>query len=145
MINEPKKLTLKQELFCQLYSKPGDYFGNGTQAYIESFGVDINKKGAYASARTQAYTLLTKHDIMARIRELLELGPLNDVSMDRELAFIAYQSADMPSKLGAIREFNKLKQRITDKLQLDIPKPLLGGASVTIHTNNSNPEDTQTT
>lgn len=114
---EEKPLGPRQELFCTLYAAPGEYFGNGTQAYIEAYHVDLTKKGAYAAARAGAYENLTKPHILKKIRDLLELGPLNEETVDRELAFVIFQSADIPSKVAAIREYNKLKARITDKLE----------------------------
>lgn len=115
---KPKKLSPKQERFCQLYAEPGEFFGNGTQAYIESYNVDLTKKGAYAAARAGAYENLTKPHILARVRNLLELGPLNEETVDREMAFVIFQNADLPSKMAAIREYNALKARIVKKLDL---------------------------
>lgn len=113
-----KKLTPKQELFCQLYAKPGEYFGNGTQAYAEAYGLDLDVRGMYGLARSGAYDNLTKPHLLARIRELMELGPLNNETVDRELAFVLQQNADLGAKMRAISEFNKLKKRVTDKLEL---------------------------
>ncbi len=116
---KPKsKLSPKQELFCTLYAEPGEFFGNGTQAYIEAYSVDLTKQGAYQVARSGGYENLTKPHLLARIRELLELGPLNPETVDRELAFTIYQSADMASKMAAIREYNALNARITKKLNI---------------------------
>lgn len=115
-----RKLNPRQELFCKLYAEPGEFFGNGTQAYIEAYGVDMTKPGAYAVARNGAYDNLTKSHLLARIRKLLELGPLNNESVDREMAFVIVQNADLPSKMRAISEYNKLKKRITDKLESEI-------------------------
>lgn len=120
MVTEKKRLGPKQELFCRLYAEPGEYFGNGTQAYIEAYAVDLTKKGAHAVARAGAYENLSKPHILARVRELLELGPLNEETVDRELAFVILQSADMQAKVGAIREYNQLKARIIKKLDVKV-------------------------
>lgn len=113
----PKELNLRQKAFCELFASDREFFGNGTQSYIEAYDIDTNKKGAYASARTSAYELLTKPDILKRIDELLELNGLNDQSVDKELNFLVIQKADFGSKLGAIREYNKLKQRVADRME----------------------------
>lgn len=113
-----EKLNLKQELFCQLYATNRTFFGNGVQSYIEAYEPDQNKQGWYAVARTRAYYLLTNIDILDRINELLELEPLNNTTVDKQLSFVINQSADMNAKVAAIREHNKLKQRITDKMDI---------------------------
>lgn len=112
------KLTVKQELFCTLYATAREFFGNGVQAYIEAYDVDVSRPGAYASARTHASELLTNRNILKRIDELLELGPLNDTVADRKLAFWMEQQAHPTVAMDAIKEYNKLKQRIVDKAEV---------------------------
>lgn len=36
------KLTINQELFCQLITNPGELFGNATQAYAEAYHYDLD-------------------------------------------------------------------------------------------------------
>jgi len=126
---QEEKLNPRQELFCKLYATDREYFGNGTQAYIEAYNIDIKQKGAYASARTGAWENLTKPDILERINELLELATLNDSVVDKQLAFLIEQNADFNAKMGAIREYNKLKKRIQEKLDLTS-----GGEKITGYT-----------
>lgn len=139
------ELNPKQELFCQLFASDREFFGNGTQSYIEAYDIDVTKsKGAYASARTCAYRLLTNVDILDRINELLEEGILNDQFVDKQIAFLIAQNAELGTKLGAIREYNALKQRVTKKLDItsgNKPIPILGGLSVSA--NDSTAEDSQ--
>jgi phage terminase small subunit len=116
----PKLKNVNHELFCNLYATQTEFFGNGTQSYIEAYDVDLTKKGAYASARTMAYKLLTKVDILNRIDELLESAVLNNQFIDKQLAFLITQHADFSSKMKAISEYNKLKQRITEKKKVEI-------------------------
>lgn len=111
------KLTLKQELFCKLYISQ-EIFGNGTQAYIEAYNIDITEKGAYAVARAGASENLTKPNIIDRINELLEEQGLNDQFVDKQLLFLIQQHADLNAKKGAIQEYNKLKSRIVDKAEI---------------------------
>jgi phage terminase small subunit len=113
-------LTPKQELFCQYFASDREFFGNGTQSYIEAYNVNLNEKGAYQTARACAYESLTKPHILARINELLEVEGLNDVAVDKQLKLVIAQSADYPSKVAAIREYNKLKARIVDKSEQTI-------------------------
>jgi hypothetical protein len=51
---------------------------------------------------------------------LLEESGLNDQWVDKQLAFVITQYADIPSKVAAIKEYNKMRNRITDKLDITI-------------------------
>lgn len=132
------KLTPQQELFCQLYATDREFFGNGVQSYIEAYDVKLSKPGAYNSARSSAYDNLTKPHILKRIDELLEINGLNNQAVDKELAFVIMQKADLSAKTAAIREYNKLKSRITEHHDHTTKgQPILGGSSNAIHGNNS--------
>lgn len=110
-------LTVEQSEFCNLYVTK-EFFGNGTEAYIEAYSIDLTKKGAYESARSGASRLLTKDNILKRINELLNNEGLNNSFVDKQLLFILTQNADFGAKIQAIKEYNKLRQRITDKIEL---------------------------
>ena len=131
-IKKEPRLTLKQEKFCRLYATEREYFGNGTQAYLEAYGVDLNKKGAYATARAAAAQNLTKHNILDHINKLLELNGLNTAHVDKQLGFLITQHADFTAKLGAIREYNKLKGRIVEKRE-NVDKHFMFGIIKQIH------------
>lgn len=110
---------MRQEYFCELYiSTDKDLFGNGTQCYIEAYDVDITVKGAYDVARVKASQLLTKGNIIERINALLSTGGFTDENVDRQHLFLINQHADLRTKMQAIKEFNVLKKRITNKLDL---------------------------
>ena len=106
----------KQELFCQYYSSTEEFFGNGVESYIKAYQTENGKRITYKSAKTCAYRLLTNVDILARINELMDLF-LNDQVVDKELSFVVMQKGDLSAKVAAIREYNKLKQRIVDKIE----------------------------
>ena len=101
-------LTAKQELFCRYFATDRDCFGNGTQAYIKAFKP---KKNTYKTVRKYASDLLTKPDITNRIRELLDIY-ISDEVVDKELGTVILQYGDLPSKVSAIREYNKVKGRL---------------------------------
>lgn len=107
-------LTEKQKLFCELYAF-SEIRGNGVKCYIEAYDVDIEHKGGYIMAKTEAHENLTKPNLLAYIRALYGTT-LNDETVDNELAFLISQSADFPAKLGAIKEYNNLRQRIVKKI-----------------------------
>ena len=112
-----KKLTNpNHESFCQLYASNREFFGNGVASYVEAYHINLEKRGAYASARTGAYRLLTKDDILKRIDELLDIY-INDQVVDKELAFVIIQKADLSSKVSAIREYNQVKNRIKHHIE----------------------------
>ncbi len=109
------KLTPQQEQFCQLYASDREFFGNGVQSYIEAYGVNIYERGAYNMAKTGASENLTKPYILERINEIFEAHGLNDTFVDKQLEKLIIQDADYSTKMKAIAEYNKLRQRITIK------------------------------
>lgn len=123
-----RRLNAKQELFCQLYASDREFFGNGVQSYIEAYDPDQSKPNWYRTARSRASELLTSPNVLKRIDEIFEAHGLNDQFVDKQLEKLIVQDADFTNKLAAIREYNKLKQRITEKkdLYVKLPKPILG-------------------
>jgi hypothetical protein len=124
-IDEKKKkdneLRLKQEKFCMLYATDREFFGNGTQAYIEAYEPDMSKPNWYKSAQGSASRLLSNAIIIERVNELLEDCGFNDIAVDKQHAFLIAQHEDKHVKLGAIKEYNKLKQRIVEKIEVTLP------------------------
>lgn len=107
-------LNPKREKFCQLYvNGDKEFFGNGTQSYIEAYDIDLTRKGAYQGARASAYKLLTSAHIMARVSELLNDmdGGLNDENVIRQHLFNINQFADLGVKQRAIECYYKLKRK----------------------------------
>lgn len=114
------KLNPKQEMFCQLYATEREFFGNGVQAYIEAYEPDTSQKNWYNAACASASRLLSNAKVCERINSLLEEQGLNDQNVDKQLLFLINQHADFKSKAAAIKEYNKLKTRITDKVELTV-------------------------
>lgn len=110
------KLNPRQELFCNLYATDREFFGNGVQSYIEVYEPDQSKPNWYKSAQASASRLLSNAIVYNRINELLEESGLNDNFVDKQLLFLISQQSDFTNKAAAIREYNKLKQRIIDRL-----------------------------
>jgi hypothetical protein len=104
---------IRQEKFCQLYVS-AEFFGNGVQSYVEAYQFDQSKPNWYKTAAAAASRLLTNVKVCARINELLDETGLNDAFVDKQLLFLITQHDDFSSKIQAIREFNKLKGRITE-------------------------------
>lgn len=138
-------LTPEQELFCQLYATNREFFGNGTQAYIEAYNIDTTQRNAYKSAMSMASRLLRNVKILARLHELMEIGVLNDARVDKELAFLIEQNSEFGVKLGAIREYNALKARIKQKLDLTTGDQPITGIKVEIIKNKEEIKDDTST
>jgi len=124
-------LNPEQERFCRLYASDKEFFGSGIESYIEAYDPDQSNPNWKNSAYACASRLLKRAKIIKRINELLELTGFNEVSVDKELHFLITQHADFPSKIAAIREFNKLKKRISDisPVTIVMPTPIFGGSS----------------
>ncbi len=112
-------LNAQQESFCQIYvSSDREFFWNGVESYVEAYDTDKSKPNRYSTASACASRLLKDAKIIDRINELLEDCGLNDVAVDKQLAFIIHQHADFWSKVAAIREYNKLRARIIEKKEI---------------------------
>lgn len=112
------KINAKQELFCKYYVSE-ETFGNGVRSYCKAYGIDENNIQKYNTAKKSAFDLLTNPNILTRINELLDDAGLNDNFVDKQLLFAITQNADLSSKVKAIGEYNKLRQRITDKSKVE--------------------------
>lgn len=109
----------KVELFCKYYISD-ESFANGVQSYARAYGVDLEKEPQkHHSCRTRASELLKRPEVCKRIEELLDLSGLNDSFVDKQLTFVITQHADLHAKIAAINSYNKLKQRITDKVKVE--------------------------
>lgn len=115
-----KKLTKKQELFCKFYATDRGLFGNGTQAYAKAYNIDLSQKGKKSIAKASASRLLTYDYILDYINKMLDLGGLNDESVDKELHFLIKQCSNLNVKLGAIKEYNSLRKRIIQREEVSL-------------------------
>jgi hypothetical protein len=114
---EDNVLTEQQELFCEFYAGDEEMFANGVKSYMKAY-----PDSTYASAKSCASVFLTNLNILARINELLEMGVLNDGFVDKQLSFLINQNMELGTKLAAIREYNALKKRITQKIEVSTPE-----------------------
>lgn len=113
---EGKDLTEQQELFCEFYAQDEELFANGVKCYMKAY-----PDSDYNTAKANASRLLTNANILARINELLEVGPLNDAFVDKQLAMLITQNVDWSVKMQAMKEYNALKARITKKVEVSTP------------------------
>lgn len=117
-------INLEQEMFCQYYTSATEFFGNGVQSYAAAYNFDLTDRRQYQTAKNAAARLLTNPKVLRRINDLINAQGLNDANVDKQLFFLLTQNADFNAKLGAIREYNKLKQRITDKMEHTFANPV---------------------
>jgi phage terminase small subunit len=113
-----KELNERQKLFCKYYVSE-EFFGNGVRAYCMAYGLDFTDIKEYNGAKVSACDLLTNPNVLACINEQLDEAGLNDNFVDKQLLFALTQNADMSSKVKAIGEYNKLRQRIIDKSKVE--------------------------
>ena len=112
-----KELTISRELFCKKYI---EHRGNGTKAYCEAFDKDFYNPKEYSSAKTLASELLTKVDIVARVRELLDETGLNEMFVDNELKHLIWQDDDRGAKAKGIDIFNRIARRYDEKMIIEL-------------------------
>lgn len=108
-------LTPRQLKFIELYT--WDLLGNWVQSYLEVYDVDTSKKWWYKTACAASSRLLSNVKVFTKINQMLEESWLNDQFIDKQLLFLASQHDDKTNKLWAIKEYNKLKKRITEKVE----------------------------
>ncbi len=131
-----ESLTYKQELFCRYYTQNEETLMNGVLSYAEAYGFDLENmshqmiystdgkevlqeseyKLAYHYCGFSASRLLKNDKISRRINYLFNELMREEV-IDAQLMKIIMKGKDN-DKLGAIKHWNELKQRITKKLDL---------------------------
>lgn len=115
---KPPGMTLQNKKFAELYTSDTEFFGNGVQSYAEAYDIDLVTKGNYKTAQVNASRLLSNAIILDYMNKLLDEMGLNDIHVDKQLAFLITQNAELGVKMSAIREFNKLRQRIEEKTKV---------------------------
>lgn len=107
---DTKKLSLRQEKFCQMYlDYDKDLFGNGVQCYLEIYDIDRSKPNWYKTACVACSQLLSNVKVCDRIAELLENGGFNDENITKQHLFLVNQHADFSVKMRAISDYYKVK------------------------------------
>ncbi len=131
-------LTAKQEAFCRYYTQVMATFGNATLSYAEAYGYDLDnarkddyvvekdeKTGENRVVEPSTYTkfenicassgsrLLRNVKVDKRVRDLL-VEMMDDKVIDARLIEIIMNGKDQDA-INAIKEFNKLRQRIIEK------------------------------
>lgn len=124
-IGKSGKLTARQLRFCELYAGSEEFFANGVRAYAEAYGIDITSPKQYSVASSGACDTLKNPDILKKIDEIFQSRGLNDQYVDKQLEKLITQEVDFKVKLGAIKEYNVLKKRVSSSL-IDSSKKVTG-------------------
>ena len=117
------ELNPKQELFCQYYSTNVlGTRGNATQSYLKAYGErdEDEKEMTEDTAAVNGHRLLRNAKIISYLTELWKLSGLTDSEVDAELAGIVRQNKDLKSKLGSIKEYNRLRERGAEVHKIDV-------------------------
>jgi len=112
---------LKHENFCQAYASNPDTYWNATASYALVYGMDASSykdSPSYDTCRANWARLLANASIRDRVDEI-RVNSLVDFRVDSKMASILYGWKDEVS-LSAIKEYNRLRQRITDKTEMKI-------------------------
>lgn len=118
-----KELNEKQQLFAELYISDKNCFGNATLAYRTAYNLTPTQ---YKAAAVSAHHLLRNPNVKAYVNKVLK-AQMKDEAVDSEIGKIIKQDRDLVSKGMMIKEYNKLRQRITEKSEVvhKFPKPIL--------------------
>lgn len=124
---------IKRENYCRyfvLWDK--NTYWNQTMSYIYSYKTyifDLNENRKLEEIielkntvriKAAASNLMKKTEVIQRINYLMDKNWLNDQVVDAHLWYCINQFNDLWIKIRWIQEYNKLKWRITDKLDIDI-------------------------
>lgn len=104
----------QQRRFINFYVGDPLVFANGVRAYAKAYNIELNQF-TYDTCKSNAHRLLTNAYILEEINKLLEKSGMNDEFMDKQLIWLATQQSDFKSKLGAVREYNRIKKRAKDE------------------------------
>lgn len=144
-----KNLNLKQSLFCQYFVKNRVLRGNATLCYAEAYGYDLesmsteNEKVMEWNEKKEKNELVEKEGTSERAKaenlcatcgrqllrkpkiedEIIRLYNelLRDDVVDSRLSELIIQKEEPATAIAAIREYNKLRKRVTDLNEIKRP------------------------
>lgn len=120
------KISYKNSLLIKhyLFGVAGEFgVANGTKSYAKAYGLDIENKKKVNIAAVEASKLLRNPKIKEEMRQVLTENGLDDETVDARLLDIIRNGSNMES-IRAIHEYNKMKQRLTEKIEIKSPDPL---------------------
>lgn len=113
-------LNPKQDMFCKVFATDQNCLANGKLSYKKVYGEHLSDDVASASSGR----FLMDSRFTARINEYLERDGFNNETVDAHHLFLIKQKKDMGVSMKGIQEYNKLKKRVTNQIELIMPTPL---------------------
>lgn len=111
-----KKLNDQRKLFAELYA--GELYARAVDAYAKAYGIDLEKyPQKRASVQSTSSALLQNLDVLAYIRELRGDYKMTEELVNSEHGFLIIQNSELSVKLGAIKHFRELNNKIETKIQ----------------------------
>lgn len=101
-----------------------DSFGHGVDAYCAAYGLNKNVQANYHTANANSNKLLKDMRVMNYLNAIMESLYLNDAYVDQQLSYVLTQNADLSAKMSAVKEYNKLKNRIDNVLNINVAPKL---------------------
>lgn len=86
---------------------------------MEVYDVDQEKGNWYKTACVCASKLLRNAKVYTYINELLRSDGLNPQFADKQLLYLMSQHEDKTAKKDAIKEYNRLTQRVIEKVEIN--------------------------
>ena len=104
-------LPINVRRFVAEYTKVGSKTcGNAVKAYQVIF-----PDTKYTSCANRAHNLLKMPQVQRAVEKRLSMQGWNNVLVDSELLYVIEQRQELPSKVRAIEEYNRLQERIKGK------------------------------
>ncbi len=101
------QITPKQKLFCEYFISK-EYRYNATKSYAEAYGLDLDNKSNYNTAKSNGHRLLTNAYIQEEISWLLNKNGLFKINADIHLLSLIKQRDNLSVQLRAIKLFYKI-------------------------------------
>ena len=111
-----KYLSPRQLTFCKIFTSHEEVLWNGVRSYAKAYQIEDKIDTHYKAIQVCASRLLWNDIICRWINYILDMT-FSPEHIDSQLVLLARQQSDPRIKIEAIRELNKLKGRITDKLE----------------------------
>lgn len=130
-----KKLSLKERLFCRYFifgSNEEFGIGNGVKSYAKAYEKVLPQD--YNTCGVESCVYLKKPKIKEYMADLLVEAGYMDETVDSRLRQIIFDGKDEHS-VQAIKEYNKLKQRITEKHDITSKGEKVMGIEYVVPTN----------
>lgn len=118
-IQTGKKLSPQMDEFCKTYATDNECRGNARASYVKVYKVSI------ITAKARVPTLMKNFRIIKRINEYLTIEGFEDTNIDAQHLFLINQHQDFSVKMKGIEHYNKLKQRVSERLEIILPKPII--------------------